>query len=274
MRIQPLDPGFGARVTGFDLIDGRDPADIAALQAAYARWNLLVFHHDGVLPPERQVEITGWFGPIGANRDEQGRPWTTLHNDHATGSAVLPFHCDISFMPYPLEGISLHPLALPATPTSTTFVSNALGWDALSEPLRRRLENLRGRHFYASSGEMGMDWPVFEAWHPVRKTHPRTGQTLLFVTERHVDRFDTLDGDAGRALLDTLFATLYDEARRYEHRWSVGDLVIWDNLAIQHARTRPSPPSSGVRQLQRVALGEHGFIDQLETRRRQAALSN
>jgi taurine dioxygenase len=39
-------------------------------------------------------------------------------------------------------------------------------------------------------------------------------------------------------LLKELFATLYAAERRYEHIWRRGALVIWDNLAIQHARTR------------------------------------
>jgi taurine dioxygenase len=263
MKIQPLPQGFGAEVKDFDVQQGRSPRDVADLQAAYSRWNLLIFRNCGRLAPERQVEITGWFGKIGANSDEQGRPWTVIHNDNATGSALLPFHSDITFFPHPLEGISLHPQALPNVETSTTFVSNAVAWDALSADLKREVQDLRGRHYYASAAEMGMDWPVLEYWHPVRLEHPKTGRPLLFVTEHHVDRISDVGESRSAELLCDLFATLYSPERRYEHVWRLGDLTIWDNLAIQHARTRESAPSDGVRALQRVAIGEHGFREQL-----------
>ena len=264
MEIRPLSPGFGAEVTGFDAQSGRAPQDVTALRAAYENWNLLIFRGCGLLAPERQVEITGWFGPIGANSDEHGRPWTVLHNENATGSAQLPFHCDISFMPYPLEGISLHPQALPDVETSTTFVSNAVAWNALPRNLQNELRGLRARHYYDSSAEMNLNWPPFEHWHPVCFEHPKSKRPLLFVTEHHVDRISDVSEERSAELLETLFSELYAPHRRYEHFWREGDLVIWDNLAIQHARTRTSPPSEGVRALQRVAIGDHGFKEQLE----------
>lgn len=264
MQIEPLSQGFGAEVKDFDVQQGRDAADVRRLQDAYAEWSLLVFRNCGRLLPERQVEITGWFGKIGANEDAQGRPWTVLHNDEATGSAPLPFHCDITFMAHPLEGISLHPLSLPAVETSTTFISNGVAWNALSAEVRDEVQGLLARHHYESAADFGMDWTVLEHWHPVRLEHPKTGRSLLFVTEHHVDRIGDVSEARSRELLATLFATLYAPQRRYEHIWRVGDLVIWDNLAIQHARTRAAPPSIGVRALQRVAIGEHGFLEQLK----------
>ena len=87
---------------------------------------------------------------------------------------------------------------------------------------------------------------------------------MLFVTEHHVDRISDVSEARSAELLKILFAELYAPNRRYEHIWRVGDLVIWDNLAIQHARTRASAPSEGVRALQRVAIGKHGFREQLE----------
>jgi len=263
MKIEPLPQGFGAEVKDFDVLYGRSPTDVATLRAAYSKWNLLIFRNCAVLPPERQVEITGWFGKIGANADAQGRPWTVLHNDNATGSTLLPFHSDITFFAHPLEGISLHPQALPNVETSTTFVSNAVAWEALSPELQREVHHLRGRHHYDNAAELGMEWPTLEYWHPVRLEHPKTGRPLLFVTEHHVNRISDVSESRSAELLSALFATLYAPERRYEHVWHLGELVIWDNIAIQHARTRESAPSEGVRALQRVAIGEYGFLEQL-----------
>jgi hypothetical protein len=45
-------------------------------------------------------------------------------------------------------------------------------------------------------------------------------------------------GGAGRQLIDDIwtFATGNDADCTYVHNWSVGDLLIWDNLMLQHAR--------------------------------------
>jgi taurine dioxygenase len=56
------------------------------------------------------------------------------------------------------------------------------------------------------------------------------------------------------ALLDTLFQALYEPTNVYEHEWHDGDLVIWDNLAVQHARQKVD--ESAPRTLRRVVFGE------------------
>jgi alpha-ketoglutarate-dependent taurine dioxygenase len=168
MQITPLLLGFGAEVTGFDLRDGRDEADIARLREAYDTQHLLVIRGDGTIAPERQAEIAGWFGPTGCDAAENGRTHTMMDNAEAIGRAVLPFHSDISYMEFPLEGISLHPLELPRSPTSTTYISNACGWDALPAEVQDELRDAKGRHYYADGMMLDLDWPAFEYWHPVR----------------------------------------------------------------------------------------------------------
>lgn len=267
MLITPLSQGFGAEVLEFDVRAGRADEDIARLRRAYEERHLLVFRGAEPVAPERQVEMAGWFGPVLA----EGTQWTVLDNAEPTGRAVLPFHSDITFLEFPLAGISLCPLALPATDTSTTYVSNALGWQALPGAVQREIQGRKARHYYDSSADMGFDWPVFEYWHPVCMKHAKTGQPLLFVTEHHVDKIENMDDARGAELLPQLFAALYAPARRYEHVWQQGDLVIWDNLAVQHARTRAADPGQGPRIMRRVQLGQAGFMAQVERVRRRLA---
>jgi taurine dioxygenase len=263
LRIESLPQGFGAEVSGFDVQGGRDPADIGTLQRAYDEHQLLVFRDGGRIAPERQVEFTGWFGQLVSNGS--AGYCTVLHNDEMAGSARLPFHCDLSYTECPIKGISLHALAVPPGGTSTTFVSNVTAWEALPEATKRDLRYATVRHFLGARPIYG--WPDFIADHPLRLEHPRTGHDLLFVTEHHATRILELDETRSAAVLADLFAHLYTPERRYEHQWRVGDLLIWDNLAVQHARTRPSNPAEGERAMQRVALSEIG-LDELVQRAR------
>jgi taurine dioxygenase len=57
-------------------------------------------------------------------------------------------------------------------------------------------------------------------------------------------------------------AGLYAEDEIYEHVWRTGDIVIWDNRAIQHAR---KPLAAAARTLQRVTIAEIGYWEQWPT---------
>jgi len=263
MDITPLSVGFGAQISGFDP-DGAVSEEVRALLvAAYDRHDLLIFRDCGAIGGERHAEIASWFGPVGANRDSSGNPWTTLDNEDQVGSAVLPFHCDIAYMRHPFAGLSLHPVAIPAGGTSTTFVSNALGWDHLDPDLQDFLADRTACHVLRDTAMVDADWPPLVHWHPARMAHPASGRPLLFVNENHATLIEGLDEQASAPILARIFATLYAVERQYEHDWRDGDLLVWNNLAIQHARTRVAARSAGRRIMQRVALGWHGFHDQV-----------
>lgn len=268
MEITPLPQGFGADVIGFDIAGGCDGVDIARLRQAFAAHQLLVFRGGGRLAPERQAEIAGWFGPVGQEGHAEGKPWTFMDNADPTGRLELQFHSDISYMEHPIEGISLHALDLPRVPTSTTFVGNIAGWEALPEVLRGELRGKRGRHFYGDGRMMNMDWPPFEHWHPACQRHGPSGRDMLYVTEHHVVELSDCSPQRSAELLAACFAALYAPERRYEHVWQIGDLVLWDNMAVQHARTQVADPADGPRLLQRVSFGRYGFMEQLEALRR------
>ena len=177
---------------------------------------------------------------------------------------TLPFHCDIAFLEHPFEGLCLHPLALPAPETSTTFVSNAAGWDALPDDLRELLRDRRGLHRFQDQHLLPGDSPELATWHPAMRIHPRTGREMLFLTENHVQRIEGFDAAQSARLLERIFAVIYAPERRYEHVWRAGDLLIRDNFALQHARTRSADPEAGARIMQRVALGPFSFTEQVE----------
>jgi taurine dioxygenase len=78
---------------------------------------------------------------------------------------------------------------------------------------------------------------------------------VVLANEMHTDRVLGLDPDDSESLLEELFALLYAEDNRYVHEWRVGDLVLWDNVALHHGR--PAFDSAEGRTLQRVALGNY-----------------
>jgi taurine dioxygenase len=272
MEFRPLHADFGVEVIGFDVERGRASADIEALREAYDRHSLLLFRGAAHLANERHVELASWFGPPDpVDNTGKGDFVSVLHNRDPAGSMQLPFHCDLTYTDTPIKAICLQAIELPGSPTSTTYVSNFGAWNHLPEATQRRLEGLNLRHVHISNVKE-YDWPPFITDHPVKFPHPRSGRPLLLCTEHHATEIVGLEEAESAALIAELFAHQYAPARQYDHVWQLHDVVMWDNLAVQHARREHSDYAGGPRALQRVALCEITLQESIDrARAKQAA---
>ena len=143
----------------------------------------------------------------------------------------------------PFQVLSLYgvEVELPTAPTS--FVSGVEAWATLPDDLRARVEGLHALH---TAGEVRRgdltDVLVSNVQRPpttvapIALTHPRTGDTVLYVCEQMTKEIVELPADEGEALLQALFEHVYDPARCWEQEWHERDFVVWDNVAMQHAR--------------------------------------
>ena len=85
--------------------------------------------------------------------------------------------------------------------------------------------------------------------HPIFREHPETGKKALYVTEAFVKEIKNMDSNESQKILEYLYRHASKEEYIYRHKWSNGDLVIWDNRSVQH-------------------YAEHGYGDQTRTMRR------
>jgi taurine dioxygenase len=98
--------------------------------------------------------------------------------------------------------------------------------------------------------------------HDVVRSSPSTGQKYLFVNQAWTPQVIGLSEVDSDALLSELRKYLYAPSNVYEHRWANGDIVLWDNLAVQHAR---GLAGTGVRTLQRVTITNLSYAEQYPT---------
>ena len=99
--------------------------------------------------------------------------------------------------------------------------------------------------------------------HPVVRRHPRTGERLLFVNELMTSHIEAIGNDESEELIQRAYQLLYAPRNTYVHEWRVNDLIIWDNIALQHARARPITGSR--RKLRRVTVGPFSGYTRLRT---------
>jgi taurine dioxygenase len=245
MDVRPLSPALGAEITGLDVRQVPSADEVRALQDAYAEHHLLLVRGPELDAPE-QERFVSLFGPL-IDDMADGHVSGFISNvvDDKAGDGPLPFHADYSFTAHPVQGIALYAIELPPGGTSTWFANGARAAATLPADLRTAVAERTATHALGvfATGDPGArtrdhalpeDVPRHD--HPVLRRHPRTGTPVLFVTDLHVERINGVDDAESEALIDALLAHLYGPAHVYEHRWRLGDLVVWDNQVLQHSR--------------------------------------
>ncbi len=255
-QLQP----FGARID-FDLRHKASVRQVEHFRRLFDTHHLLYFP-DQSLSPEVQGRVCEWFGPI--SKDKGVTYFATDTNMGKLGSGELAFHSDLSCTPAPLIGLSLHALSVTERSSPTQFIDAMAAARNLPADLRARLQALHVVNLWPIDVSVRQrqsaapkDWPGAE--HPLLMAHPRTEQPILYVNASHSDRIAELSAQESESLIEELFRWLYDPANRYDHHWRNGDFVVWDNLALQHARA--AVPPDVPRTLQRVEIGSTSARD-------------
>jgi taurine dioxygenase len=178
---------------------------------------------------------------------------------------ALLFHSDLAFTPAPYLGLSLHAIELPPGGSTTFFVNAVAALAAIAAPERLRLRDLHVSHAFDLRTQKG-DTPAFgepvpaasaRATHPLVLKHPNASIEVLYVSQMQSERVVEFELPASDELLAAVFEHLYAPRFIYEHRWQLGDLLVWDNIALQHTR---SDPHERPRTLQRVTLAENDAL--------------
>ena len=250
IEIRPLGPAFGAEVTGFEPRVPLDDATTALLRDAFDEYGLLVFRDLDIAHPAQVYLSKLLIRREHEPDDAPGRPPITdgwyISNQREEAAAPfgrLQFHADGMCDETSFEVLSLYGTEVGQPATPTTFVSAVHAWQTLPPELRTRVDGLRAFHTSGAIRRRDVtDVLVIEVERPrtsvkpLALVHPRTGETVLFACEQMTQEIVDLEADESEGLLGKLFDHMYDPAVRLDHEWRERDLVVWDNIAVQHAR--------------------------------------
>jgi taurine dioxygenase len=257
MRWRPLAP-FGAEID-CDLAASLQP-EAAAFLAALVRDHALIVAHGQALDREQHNALLSHLGPVIAHRD--GDPgFIRSEGGNGMGTGELTFHADASYTDTPFGALSLLAIDVVDGASSTRFVNVEHALERLPDELRALLE--RHDADMLSAGLANLATPVCDIREhinpghrnrlPAVRTNPRTGRRYAAVSEMHAAALHDMAWEDSRDALHAVFDHLYAPEFVHEHVWLNGDLVIWDNIACQHARG--SLMGAGRRVLQRVIVG-------------------
>ncbi len=247
---------LGARVFGVD-VRSLDETEWRAVHAAFLEYGLLLFA-DQALSAAEQADFASRFGTIEVL--VQDMTTIPLSNKALAGGTLETdtfqmqllrgnegWHTDSSYMPLAAKASVLSAQVVPDAGGETEWADARAAYDALDPALRERIASLNAYHSYLySQGRMGHEveagagYGFFEGEPPLRslvKVHPETGRPALYIG-RHACRIPGMDEAESEALLDELTAFTCQPPRVYRHRWTVGELALWDNRCLLH-RARP-----------------------------------
>jgi alpha-ketoglutarate-dependent 2,4-dichlorophenoxyacetate dioxygenase len=267
ITVEPLHPLFVARVTGVDL-RAPVPDDVFdEIAAAFNRSAILVFP-DQPLTDEQQIAFSKRFGPLETAPNYAGtalrlrNELTDISNlDHA-GQILDPadrlnrynlgnqlWHTDSSFKAVRAKCSLLSAREIPPIGGETQYADMRAAYDALPDERKSQLEGLVAEHSIAhsrrQSGFDGFNSDISTTLPPVPQRlvdfYPESGRTSLYLAS-HASHVIGWPVEEGRTLLEELVEFATQERFVYTHRWTVGDLVVWDNRCTMH-RGRPYDPT-------------------------------
>jgi taurine dioxygenase len=249
---------FGVEIE-WDLSRPLSPEDAARLVRLVDEHGVLIARNQR-LTMDQQRQVLGLLGRI----EEYDLQYVDL-DDNILNRDEMGFHADMAFAHTPYKYLSLHAVDVVAGESSTNFASGALAYRRLSAEQRKRLAALTTTQVVGTRTHRGIGYDAPpdgpRAIHPAVIYHHRTSQPILFVNHMQSCRFNELPREESDALLEELFAILYSPDAILVHDWTPGDLVIWDNHAVQHGR--PSLEKVTARHLQRMSVSDVPGVEML-----------
>jgi taurine dioxygenase len=259
LTIKPVTPAVGAEISGVELSRVSD-AEFSQIEQAWARHGALLFR-DQALTDDDLLAFSRRFGELDPPPiQEHGRQSPEGYPDiyvvsnvlddkgapiGALGAGEAVWHTDMSYLATPPVASMLFALEVPPTGGNTWLLGMQAAWTTLPDALKAKVRGRRIKHdgTYNSGGFLRKGVTPTDdphqapgAWHPAVLAHPATGAPMLYLGRRRNSFVEGLSPAESDALLDALWTHIERPDLRYEHRWRVGDLLLWDNRSTMHRR--------------------------------------
>lgn len=269
LDIKPLSATVGAEITDVDLERIREDEALPGLiLEALDKYGVLLF---------RELHIDDATQAVLGHKLGDVRLYPELptpeifevsyNPDNPYGDQLrgnINWHTDgILDQAYPGKAAMLSAKVVSSEGGETQFASSYAAYDLLTDEEKEKYADARVVFTYEASQRRVFDDPTPEqvaSWrerpdvvHPLVWTH-ESGRKSLVLGSTH-DHIVGMDREEGRRVLDDMLARATQPERIYEHSWTVGDLVIWDNGGLYH-RGRPGDPQTPRRMHRTTLLGE------------------
>jgi taurine dioxygenase len=277
LQFTPNPGSVGVRIHGLDLAVPMTAVATRQVQQLLHQYRLVIFEGQ-VLDDAALCGFVHRFGPPFAPPSENpvlggagqassvvvvGNRADEFDQAFLGHQEVLP-HSDHQWLRCPSAASLLYAIDIAPGSSPTMWIDMAAAYASLDDAMKQRIQHLKlitynpfHRPFgsvqarYVDSRNEQVPGSVYP--HPLVRTHPASGERILYLHAAYEMELEGLGYAEGKALIDVLLAHIAAVPPRYEHAWKNGDLVMWDNQATVHYR--PAFHADVRRVLKRVTIG-------------------
>ena len=266
MQVLPLTCAIGAEVRGVDLGEAsRSPDAMEDLRGLLLAHRVLFFRDQAITRAEH-VAFARHFGELedhpvaGSDPEHPGLVRIYKSPDTPNDRYENSWHTDATWRENPPFGCVLRCVECPPVGGDTMWANMVLAHERLPDDVKARIAGLRARHSIESTFGAAMQiekrlalkaqYP--DAEHPVVRTHPDTGEKVLFVNgfTTHFTNYHTAANvrvgqdftHGGAQLLQYLQMQAFVPEYQVRWRWSPNAVAMWDNRSTQHYAVMDYPP--------------------------------
>ncbi|PLQ00775.1 TauD/TfdA dioxygenase family protein [Cupriavidus pauculus] len=258
MKVQQLSCALGAELVGVDLAEAVRNDDLFGEIRAQLLKHRVLFLRNQQFSRAEHVAFARRFGELedhpvaGSDPEYPGLVRIYKRPDQPNDRYENSWHSDTTWREAPQFGAVLRCIECPPVGGDTMWANMALAYERLPDTVKEQIADLRARHSIEAS--FGAAMPIEkrlalkaqfpDAEHPVVRTHPDTGEKVLYVNAftSHFTNYHTparvrygQDANPGAAdLLRYLVSQAYIPEFQVRWRWEPNSVAIWDNTATQH----------------------------------------
>ena len=262
MKFLESGQSLGARVEGLDLSEPLSDEAFKQLEQALGKYGVLSYPKQNLTSlqlksfAERfgqlEINVANLYQDAGlpevmilSNKVENGKPL-------GLSDAGQDWHTDMSYSKTVAFANVLYGIEIPhrdGEPLGNTeFCNMHAAYEDLPADLKSRLDGMTVTHDFAKfwdkmrrvkgSNRLALTEAQRQAKppvsHPIFLTHPITGKKVLYANPGYSMRINELPEEESNRILAFLFAHQLQPKYQYRHRWSVGDVLMWDNMGTLH----------------------------------------
>ncbi len=267
LSFTPVSSALGAEVSGIDLREDISDHRFAELREALVHYQVLFFR-DQPIEPVHQKALADRFGPLQTHPAYATVPGfpeiTILESTAEQPTKIEKWHTDMTFRAHPPQATMLRSRIIPEVGGDTMWSSMTAAFRGLSADMQEFLSRLSAVHdfshgFRESLAEAGGSERLAQAiidnppqQHPVIRTHPESGEKLIFVNELFTTYVCGLTRSESEYLLSFLFEHVQAAEYCCRFRWTNDALALWDNRSTQHKPVNDYFPAH--RQMERITI--------------------
>ena len=269
MKINLLSGALGAEIKGIDLKD-TSSKNFNIINNLLLEHKVIFFRNQNITP-EEQIKLGSCFGPLETHAYVKGR------NDYPEIVRIIKaaneknqwgegWHSDVSYNKKPTKAVILKSIKIPPIGGDTVFSNMELAWETLDSKIKNIIRGKKAIHsslgasfFVKNYKEMegNGNYDEYSNEHPIIRTHPETGNEILYVNWTYTKKIVGIDKDESNDLLNKIFKHQERLDLTCRFKWTENAVAIWDNRSVNHYAISDFYPGKGLgyeRIMDRIAI--------------------